>query len=155
MTMAAYPFWGEVAAVTGRLLRLQGTAAAIQIQRRVREIYGEKETAYRSARYVVSAFHQWGALKEKGDKGVYTTNAPIRVTEARLIGWLVEAYLLSRREDRATPKSILDSPAFFPFVLQSGGGLAAAGNPRLVVDRHGLDEDLVSLTQCNVAGKFS
>ena len=49
MTMAAYPFWGEVAAVTGRLLRLQGTAAAVQIQRRVREIYGEKETAYRSA----------------------------------------------------------------------------------------------------------
>ncbi len=155
MTMAAYPFWGEVAAVTGRLLRLQGTAAAIQIQRRVREIYGEKETAYRSARYVVSAFHQWGALKEEARNGVYVARAQMHLTDSRLIGWLVEAYLLSRREDRATPKSILDSPAFSPFVLQSGGGLAAAGNPRLVVDRHGLDEDIVSLTQCNVTGKFS
>ena len=76
-------------------------------------------------------------------------------TDSRLIGWLVEAYLLSFREDRATPKSILDSPAFFPFDLQSGGRLAAAGNPRLVVDRHGLDEDLVSLTRCDVAGRFS
>ena len=155
MTMAAYPFWGEVAAVTGRLLRLQGTAAAIQIQRRVREIYGEKETAYRSARYVVSAFHRWGALKEEARNGVYVTSTLMHATDSRLIGWLVEAYLLSFREDRATPKSILDNPAFFPFDLQSGGVLAAAGNPRLVVDRHGLDEDLVSLTQCDVAGRFS
>ena len=146
MTMAAYPFWGEVAAVTGRLLRLQGTAAAIQIQRRVREIYGEKETAYRSARYVVSAFHQWDALKEEARNGVYVASTLMHLTDSRLIGWLVEAYLLSRREDRATPKSILGSPAFFPFDLQSGGGLAAGGNPRLVVDRHGLDEDLLSLT---------
>ena len=145
MTMAAYPFWGEVAAVTGRLLRLQGSAAAIQIQRRVREIYGERETAYRSARYVVSAFHQWGALKEEGDKGVYMPNAPVRVTDARLIGWLMEAYLLSGKESRATPKSIVESPAFFPFNLQIGAGSAATENPRLEVDRHGLDEDLVSL----------
>ena len=144
MTMAAYPFWGEVAAVTGRLLRLQGSAAAIQIQRRVREIYGERETASRSARYVVSAFHQWGVLKEERDKGVYSANAPCRVSDTSLIGWLMEAYLLSRKESRLPPKSIVETPAFFPFDLQFSAGLAVARNPRLEVDRHGLDEDLVS-----------
>ena len=146
MTMAAYPFWGQVAAVTGRLLSLQGSAAAIQIQRRIREIYGERETASRSARYVVSAFHQWGALEEDGDKGVYRACVPNEVTDTRLIGWLMEAYLLSREESRVAPKSIVESPAFFPFVLDIGGSIAAAGNPRLVVDRYGLDEDLVSLS---------
>ena len=37
MALAAYPFWGAVAAHTGRLLRLQGTAAAAHVQRRVKE----------------------------------------------------------------------------------------------------------------------
>src|SRR5207249_2876639 len=48
MTIAAYPFFRTVAEVTGRLLRLQGTAGAAQIQRRVRERVGERETVARS-----------------------------------------------------------------------------------------------------------
>src|SRR5579863_4919502 len=42
MTMAAYPFWRVVADVTGRLFRLQGTAAPMQVQRRVKELLGER-----------------------------------------------------------------------------------------------------------------
>ena len=49
MCMAAYPFFGAVAAAAGRLLRLQGTAAA-QVQRRLRERLGERETVARAAR---------------------------------------------------------------------------------------------------------
>ena len=41
MCMAVYPFFGTVADATGRLLRLQGTAAAAQVQRRIREQLGE------------------------------------------------------------------------------------------------------------------
>ena len=37
MVMAAYPFWSGVAVQVGRLLKLQGAAAATHIQRRVRE----------------------------------------------------------------------------------------------------------------------
>ena len=64
MTLAAYPFWGAVAAHTGRLLRLQGTAAAAHVQRRVREEYGERETASRAARRVLRSFIDWGVLSE-------------------------------------------------------------------------------------------
>ena len=59
MTMAAYPFWRVVADVTGRLFRLQGTAAPMQVQRRVKELLGEREAATRSARYVLRAFVDW------------------------------------------------------------------------------------------------
>ena len=50
MTMTVYPFWGAVAATVGRLLNLQGTAAATQVQRRIREQYGERETVSRATR---------------------------------------------------------------------------------------------------------
>ncbi|MDG6998302.1 MAG: hypothetical protein JRN15_04215, partial [Nitrososphaerota archaeon] len=41
MIMAVYPFWADVAVQVGRLLRLQNSASATQVQRRVREYYGE------------------------------------------------------------------------------------------------------------------
>ena len=72
MAMAVYPFWGTVSAHVGRLLRLQGMAAASQVQRRVREQYGERETVSRRVRYVLRSFVDWGVLKETSEKGIYT-----------------------------------------------------------------------------------
>ena len=56
MVMAVYPFWASVALQTGRLLKLQGSAAATQVQRRIREQYGERETVSRRARYVLRSY---------------------------------------------------------------------------------------------------
>ena len=67
ISMAVYPFWGAVAASVGRLLRLQGTAAASHIQRRVREKYGERETVSRAARRV-----RWpDTYRREGPRRVY------------------------------------------------------------------------------------
>ena len=56
MVMAVYPFWAGVAMQVGRLLRLQGSAAASHVQHRVREQYGEREAVSRRARYVMRSF---------------------------------------------------------------------------------------------------
>jgi hypothetical protein len=64
MTMAVYPFWRVVADVTGRLFRLQGTAAPMQVQRRVKELLGEREAVARSVRYVLRAFADWGVIED-------------------------------------------------------------------------------------------
>ncbi len=45
MVMAVYPFFQALAETVGRLLRLQGTVAASQVQRRMREQFGERSTA--------------------------------------------------------------------------------------------------------------
>ncbi|MCX6627948.1 MAG: hypothetical protein NTW28_10010, partial [Candidatus Solibacter sp.] len=62
MTMAVYPFWRVVADITGRLFRLQGTVAPVQVQRRAKELLGEREVVARSARYVLRAFADWGVI---------------------------------------------------------------------------------------------
>ncbi len=64
MTMAVYPFFGIVAETVGRLLRLQGSFAAAQAQRRIWEQLGERETVSRAARQVSSTSRTWKVMKD-------------------------------------------------------------------------------------------
>ena len=148
MALAAYPFWGAVAAHTGRLLRLQGTAAAAHVQRRVREEYGERETVSRAVRRVLRSFIDWGVLSETHDKGVYVQGKQFSIEEPKLIAWMVEASLHSRLSGSAATKDLLDSPNIFPFRLThiSADHLASL-SPRLDILRHGLNDDLVMLRE--------
>lgn len=148
MALAAYPFWGAVAAHTGRLLRLQGTAAAAHVQRRVKEDYGERETASRAARRVLRSFIDWGVLNETGDKGVYGPGKQYSVEEPKHIAWMVEATLRSRSNGSAAIKDLLDSPSIFPFRLTHiSAEHVASLSPRLNILRHGLDQNLVMLRE--------
>jgi len=146
MVLAAYPFWGGVAAHTGRLLLLQGTVAAAQVQRRVKEQYGERETASRAARRILRSFIDWGVLNETEDKGVYAQGKRYSIQDPRLIAWLVETSLRARANGSAAIKDLLDSPSIFPFHLAhiTAEHLASL-SPRLDILRHGLDDDLVML----------
>jgi hypothetical protein len=66
MVMAVYPFWAGVASHVGRLLKLQDSAAAAHIQRRIRKQYGERETVSRAAHRVLRSYVDWGVLSETG-----------------------------------------------------------------------------------------
>ena len=146
MVMAVYPFWSGVATQVGRLLRLQGSAAAAHVQRRVREQYGERETVSRRVRYVLRSYLDWGVLQETGTKGIYTAGRTLAVDNSRLIAWLAEASLHARANGSAPLKDLIDSPSFFPFRIKpiQAESLVAASS-RLDILRHGLDDDLVML----------
>ncbi len=153
MVMATYPFWSGVAIQVGRLLRLQGTAAAAHVQRRIREQYGERETVSRRTRYVLRSFLDWGVIQETGAKGVYSAEATLAIDDSRLIAWLVEASLYARANGSAPLKDLIDSPSLFPFrikLIQAESVRAAS--PRLDILRHGLDDDLVMLRKTDKRG---
>ena len=147
MALATYPFWGAVAAHTGRLLRLQGTAVAAHVQRRVKEQYGERETASRAARRVLRSFIDWGVLNETQDKGVYAQGSQYSIQDPKLIAWLVEASLHARMNGSAAIKDLLDSPSIFPFRLAHiTAERLRSHSLRLDFHRYGLDDDLVVLS---------
>lgn len=146
MTMAVYPFWSELAAHTGRLLGLQGAAASDQVQRRAREQYGERETVSRRVRYVLRSFIDWGVLEETEVKGTYGQGVRYTVEEPGLIAWMVEASLRARKNGSAAIKDLFDSPSMFPFrLVRISAAHVTLLSPRLVILRHGLDNDLVML----------
>jgi hypothetical protein len=117
MAMAAYPFFSVVAETVGRLLKLQGSAAAVQVQRRVRELLGERETVSRATRRILRMLIDWGVLNDAEHKGVYEATARHRVKDTRLATWLVEATLLASGSSSAPLDVVLQSPALFPFDL--------------------------------------
>jgi hypothetical protein len=146
MVMATYPFWAVVASQVGRLLRLQGSATAMHVQRRIREQYGERETVSRRTRYVLRSYVDWGVLCESSTKGVYKAGSSLTVKDSRLIAWMVEASLHTRTNGCAPPGDLFDSPGFFPFHLKRISALSIlAASANLDMLRHGLNNDLVML----------
>jgi len=153
MVMAVYPFWSGVATQTGRLLGLQGSAAAAHIQRRVREQYGERETVSRAARRVLRSYLDWGVLKESGLKGIYSAGLPLPIEDPRMIAWLVEASLHARENGPASLKDLIDSPSLFPFKIKPIHAESILTiSARLDHSRYGLDVDMIMLRKQSTKG---
>jgi len=143
MTMAVYPFWRVVADVTGRLFRLQGTAAPMQVQRRVKELLGEREAVARSARYVLRAFADWGVITDSSQPGAYCPAPPIPVSQSKLALWLLEASIHSLPDGNSDFRSLVNAPSLFPFQLSRVFPEQLAESSRLEVIRHSLEETVI------------
>jgi hypothetical protein len=143
MTMAAYPFWYTVAESTGRLLRLQGNASAAQIQRRVREQLGERETVARATRRVIRSFVDWAVIREGTPNGMYVPSDPIVLEDSDVIAWLIEASLIASGASSAPLKALSQGPALFPFKTSPNNSIELLVQRRLEVHRHSLDEPVV------------
>lgn len=147
MTMAAYPFFGSVAAVVGRLLRLQGDVAAPQVQRRMREQLGDRETVARCTRYVLRTFSDWGVLEDTCARGLYTAPPPRPIDDPALKSWLVEATLRASGSPVASLRTLAQGPSLFPFTLSGISAAEIQAHARLDWFRQGLSEDMLALRQ--------
>ncbi len=146
MVAAVYPFWLNVALQVGRLLRLQDSLTSIQVQRRIREQYGERETVSRRTRYVLRSYVDWQVVQGSNEKGMYLPGTGLAVDDSGTIAWLIEASLYSRPNHTASLGDLINSPGLFPFLIKSLQPEALlASSSRLDFVRHSLDESLVAL----------
>jgi len=145
MTAASYPFFGTVAEIVGRLLRLQGSVSAAQVQRRLHEQLGERETVSRAGRRVLRAFVDWGVLQDTEEKGIYGTTPSRLIEDQQLRTWLVEAVLLANNISTSNLRNVSQSPMLFPFTMSTPNVIELSKTKRLEYLCQGLDEDLVAL----------
>lgn len=143
MTMAAYPFWRVIADVTGRLFRLQGSVAPLQVQRRAKELLGEREVVARSTRYVLRAFTDWGVIDDSRNKGEYSPAPAIEIADVKTAVWLMEAAVLSMPGASVDFDSLVKAPSLFPFHIGRIYPEQLTESGRLEIIRHSLDNVLV------------
>lgn len=143
MCMAAYPFFGTVAHATGRILRLQATVGSAQVQRRVREQLGERETVARATRRILRTFIDWTVLEETGEKGLYRAATKRPVGSEQLVVWALEACLVAKGGGPLSADMLLRGPHMFPFETPtpSTRQLEAVGS--LDLTYHGLDQEVL------------
>lgn len=141
--MAVYPFFGTVAEATGRLLQLQGSAGAAQVQRRVRERLGERVTVSRAARRILRAFIDWGMLLETGKKGIYRGAPKNEIDNARLAIWTLRAVLIAGCGGSRPLSAALRGPHLFPFDITLPTVNELEHCDELDVTRQGLDHEIV------------
>ena len=146
MMMAVYPFWGAVAAAAGRLLSIQESVSTAQVQRRLMEQYGERQTVSRRVRYLLRSFIDWGMLADTEKKGVYSLVTTIDVSDQAQKAWLIEA-LLSSLPDGAARLSVAAShPALFPFEMNHvSANQIADATDRIEVVHQAAGQDLLIL----------
>ena len=141
MCLSTYPFFRDLAATTGRLLQIQGTAALSQIARRMAESWGDRSTVVRAVQRVTRCFVDWGVLRDTRETGVYAAMPKTAVREPDSI-WMLEAAMTHCGSGGQPFRSLISSPVFFPFELNlSARDLGRS--PRLEVHHQGFDDDLV------------
>jgi hypothetical protein len=145
MTIAAYPFVGSAAEVVGRLLKLQKEARRADIQRRLREQYGDRDFVNRITRYTVSSFLDWGVIVETKPKGIYLSGKPAAPKSHEQMAWLAEAVMISRDKAQMGLAELTNHPALFPFTLDKLNAAVLQHNKRLRVERQSLNQEFVFL----------
>ncbi len=143
MVLAVFPFFGAVADSAGRLAKLQGAIGVAQVQRRVAEQYGERETVSRATRRILRCYVDWGVLADTGEKGIYQAKPARPVANSRLAVWLVEAAMITAGVKSTPFRTATQLPVLFPFTMSIS---QVAGNERLELLRQGLDNDVIMRT---------
>jgi hypothetical protein len=142
MSMAAYPFFAEVGSVLGKLLRLQDIIGTAQIQRRIREQLGERDTVARAARRIYRSYIDWGVIQETETRGVYRKGASIRLPDAALSAWLLRCVMMSSSAEWFPLTNISNQASLFPFELTPSSLDALRTCEGIEVMRHGLDQEM-------------
>ncbi len=144
MAIVAYPFFGQVAELVGRLSSLQGDCTSAEIHRRMSEVYGEREGTYRMTNMVLQSQANWGAIRRM-DHGKRLVRCEIlKVTEDRVAEWLVEAVLRSINKPLSVT-SIRSMPVIFPIVLPEALAYIASRSTYLELRSEGPGSQLVAL----------
>lgn len=145
MSIAVFPFTAHVAEATGRMLRLQGEVSASQVNRRIRERFGDRHYVHRSVRYTLSTFLDFGALTAGEKRGEYLPGKILRSGSSEELNWIVESLLYSRDESNIPLNHINQHTALFPFTIGHLSSSTLRSNPRVEIFRHGMAEELVGL----------
>lgn len=144
LTMAAYPFFTDVAAAIGRMVKLHGAVSLVQLRRKLAESWGERSTIPPAMRRVVRSMEQWGVLRETSSRYSFCPSPRRLAVSHEVAALLVEGLLIGLGRPGLAADGLADHPALFPFSMEfTVHGLAK--HARFQLTRQGSRTDVVAL----------
>ena len=94
LALASHPFFATVADCIGRLLKLHGEFTALQINRRLKELLGDRASILRATEAVLQTMIEWQAIREDRDrKRVFVAGRVVTKIPMPVSLWILEACL--------------------------------------------------------------
>jgi len=147
-SISTYPFFGKTAEFSGRLFNLQDDCSIAEVQRRMAEVYGERDGISRATARVLQSQASWGSIErvEKGKRII--RQPPLVLIDEQIVAWLVEAVL--RYTGKAVSLASLQSmPVIYPFVLAQSLAFVVSNSTTLELRSEGSSQ-LVALSDKNI-----
>lgn len=152
MAVATYPFFGKVSELVGRLLELQGDCSSAEVHRRMSESYGEREGTRRMTNMVLQSQADWGAIERVDNARRIIRKNSTTTTNDDVVCWLIEGALRYIRKSVSITK-LSSISVLYPFVIDKSIWTLVSKNPYLAIHSHGINGEVVSLTDKIYASK--
>jgi hypothetical protein len=112
LILLAYPFFREMAEQAGRLLQIQGEFSSLQIGRKMRSLYGEREKVRVATKKILQTWRDLHVIIPQ-DK-VYIAKK-YSITKSALKQWLCETYLRATGKAGVELNRLDEESSLFPF----------------------------------------
>ncbi|GAB7386950.1 hypothetical protein BSNK01_07860 [Bacillaceae bacterium] len=114
LILMAYPFFRDMAEQAGRLLHIQGEFSSLQIGRKMRALYGEREKVKVGMKKILQTWRDFQVIAPKGQVYVAKKHA---VAHPALKQWLCEAYLRATGKAGVEINRVDEEMSLFPFAF--------------------------------------
>ncbi|MEV5114454.1 hypothetical protein [Peribacillus frigoritolerans] len=137
MTLAAYPFFKDLAQEFGKLFRLQDEVQSVVIGKRMKEAYGDRRRVEVATSAVLMSMKSWGSIVPDKHRS-YRLQPKIHLENADLQAFIVQI-LLHVLENTSLQLDIIQNHSlFFPFTYELNV-LELRQKSELVFYRQGID----------------
>jgi hypothetical protein len=143
MSLLAYPFFRDVAAIVGQLSRLQGTFSQAQVRRRMIESWGQRTTLPRAIQRLTRTFVDWEVLRDTDVRGSYVTAKSVQTNSDALVLWFLDCALRANGTEEVPLRDLAQISYTFPFDLTPFVPVVRRSD-RFEITRQGLDLEMVA-----------
>lgn len=117
LTLLAFPFFRDVAAIVGRLLQIQGMCTVGQVTDRMISAWGERSTLVRATQRVLRSLVEWEVLAEQALRGSFAAQPRCNTEVVPVQVWLLDAALRAHQNEGVALSELTQLPEIFPFQL--------------------------------------
>lgn len=146
MSCATYPFFIKVSRALGSLLQLQEKAKLSQINRKMVEELGDRQTVTYSTQKILRSLVDWGVLNDTQDPGTVILKKGLpkscNIVQQSI---LLESILLENHTKTRSYEDLIQDPALFPFQIDANLVQVQKKNPRITTKQQSLDSSMVGL----------
>lgn len=143
-SIASYPFFGKTSETAGRLLALQGDCSIKELQRRIAELYGDRNGIERAVTRVVQTHTSWQALTRDETAKRVIKLQEVLIDDDELTAWLIEAAVRYVGKPVSVP-SLQSLPVLFPFTLTRPLAYVVPNSANLILRSEGPSNQFVAL----------